>query len=420
MCPRHRRLYVLDVTGPPPPAGTDTTDLGPTSPTEGDAGRSAPADGAPGGAAGPANALAAADQPAGRRASWSLGRSSAEFHAHPEATAALQVSRQARPLLPGRARGARSSEDLDLGQWDVRGRCAGGGWQLRAGCAPVRGCAWALDVECDVLQPERAWRTRGGLTQDDARTMNRRLRGTRRAPGQPPTPPWEPVTLLQRQGGLPGTVIPPLPCSARPGLPPIRRPLCSTGPGHLVTHRPGSSARRAGERHGSLDAALGDLADRFEPVPGPHGSARLGVGAEAEVWLVRDREHGRLAALKLYRPDPLLDPRETFDASLRERLADPALRAYVPELFGWGWARTDEGRDVAWEAMEYFELGSLADLIRREAGCGPLHPERAKEIGPGYRERPGVLGNGHPAAPDRPVTGQHPDPAGRSAQPRAV
>ena len=200
-----------------------------------------------------------------------------------------------------------------------------------------------------------------------------------KSPGQPPAPPWEPATLLQRTGGSRGpdpatTVQRPTGSSADP---PTALQHRSRAPGDPPTRlqRPG-----AGQRHGSLDAALGDLADRFEPVPGPHGSARLGIGAEAEVWLVQDREHGRLAALKLYRSDPLLDSRETFDASLRERLADPALRAYVPELFGWGWARTDEGRDVAWEAMEYFELGSLADLIRREAGRGPLHPERAKEI----------------------------------------
>ena len=38
------------------------------------------------------------------------------------------------------------------------------------------------------------------------------------------------------------------------------------------------------------------------------------------------------------------------------------------------------GQQVAWEAMEYFELGSLADLIQREAVDGRLSPERAREI----------------------------------------
>jgi Protein kinase domain len=134
------------------------------------------------------------------------------------------------------------------------------------------------------------------------------------------------------------------------------------------------------QRPESLDGVLGELADRFEPVPGPDGGARLGSGAEAEVWLVRDREQDRLAALKLYRPDPLLDLHETFDVTLRERLADPALRAYVPGLYGWGWARAGYGREVAWEAMEYFELGSLTDLIQREAPGGRLRPERAAEV----------------------------------------
>jgi Protein kinase domain len=128
-------------------------------------------------------------------------------------------------------------------------------------------------------------------------------------------------------------------------------------------------------------AVLGELETRFEPVPGPDGTPRLGAGGEAEVWLVRDRELDRLAALKVYRPDPQLMPEEAFDTGLRERLADQALRAHVPELYGWGRARDGYGREVAWEAMEYFALGSLADLIRHEAPAdGRLSLPRAEAV----------------------------------------
>ncbi len=134
------------------------------------------------------------------------------------------------------------------------------------------------------------------------------------------------------------------------------------------------------QRAESAGEILGELAERFRPVPGPAGGSRLGSGAEAEVWLVWDTERDQPAALKIYRSDPVLDPHDTFDAELRERLADPALRAHVPELYGWGWAREGHGREVAWEAMEYFELGSLADLVRREAPDGRLRPDRARDV----------------------------------------
>jgi hypothetical protein len=141
------------------------------------------------------------------------------------------------------------------------------------------------------------------------------------------------------------------------------------GPGETGPSRPASAA------------VLGELAGRFEPVPGPDGSSRLGAGAEAEVWLVRDREQDRTAALKIYRPDPQPGADEAFDTGLRTRLADPALHAHVPELYGWGRARDGYGREVAWEAMEYFALGSLTDLIRREApDDGRLPLPRAEAV----------------------------------------
>jgi hypothetical protein len=187
----------------------------------------------------------------------------------------------------------------------------------------------------------------------------------RRRADEPPLPSSEPATLLQRTDGS-RTSDPATTLQRRAGSP-------DDPPTRL--QRP--AGRRGPE---SLDGVLGELADRFEPVQGPDGTARLGSGAEAEVWLVRDRGRDRLAALKLYRPDPLLDPHETFDVTLRERLADPALRAHVPALYGWGWAHEGYGREVAWEAMEHFELGSLTDLVQREAANGSLRPERAADV----------------------------------------
>ena len=182
-------------------------------------------------------------------------------------------------------------------------------------------------------------------------------------PGGLARPGSEPATVFQRPAGLravdPQTLLQRR--SGPLGDPPTRR------------QRP---TRRAMPPGGLPD----ELEGRFEPVPGADGSSLLGSGAEAEVWLVRDRQQDRLAALKLYRSDPLLDGRDTFDAALRERLADPALRAHVPELYGWGWAGEGSGRGLAWEAMEYFELGSLADFVQREAPGGRLRAERAEAI----------------------------------------
>ena len=208
-------------------------------------------------------------------------------------------------------------------------------------------------------EPPTRWQQRGPWPDDPATTLQHR-----------PGAPADPATTLQH----------------RPGA--HRRPGAPADPATTLQHRPGAPddpptrlQQPAGRREtGEPATVLGELSNRFEPVPGPGGTARLGSGAEAEVWLVRDREQPRLAALKIYRPDPQLDPRETFDMALRDRLADPSFQAHVPLLYGWGWARNDHGAEIPWEAMEYFELGSLSDLIQRESVSGRMGLDRATEI----------------------------------------
>jgi len=164
----------------------------------------------------------------------------------------------------------------------------------------------------------------------------------RRTPDVPPQDD-EPSTTYQRRSnptGEPPTRL------QRPGT----QPAGSSGPGE--------------------QGVLGELGERFTLAPAPNGDPRLGSGAEADVWLARHVESDRLVALKIYKSHSQLDPKETFDVALRQRLADPALTAHVPELHDWGWAADGYGRQIAWEAMEYFELGSLADLVQREADPG--------------------------------------------------
>ena len=205
--------------------------------------------------------------------------------------------------------------------------------------------------------------------------VSRQRGGSNAAPGPTTRPPR---CSSPRSPADPATTLQPARARIAARARPLTRPpRCSTAP--VPADPPTRLQRPEGHRVRSPDGVLGELSDRFEPVPGPDGTARLGSGAEAEVWLVRDREQHRLAALKLYRPDPLLDPHETFDVTLRDRLADPSLRAHVPLLYGWGWAR---------KAMARRCLGSHGVLRARFAqrpdpagtGYGRMGRDRAAEV----------------------------------------
>ena len=293
---------------------------------------------ATGRAAGAADALAAADQPAATRARWCWAVRRRSSSANPDASAAQQVSRRHAHFYRDE-HGELYVEDLDSanGTYIDGAEVAG-----QPGAAALRQVLrLAQDVDCDVLRLNEHGEPEGGgrfaMTHDfePPTVWQPRSPGS---PGTPQLPGDEPTTRLQRPRGSQ---------TAEPGHRPPAPASASADPQTTLQRRTGPPADpptrrqglRPGQRSGPADGVLGELADRFEPVPGPDGTARLGAGAEAEVWLVRERTQGRVAALKLYRPNPLLDPSETFDVALRERLADSRLRAHVPELYGWGRAR---------------------------------------------------------------------------------
>ena len=92
---------------------------------------------------------------------------------------------------------------------------------------------------------------------------------------------------------------------------------------------------------------------------------RLGAGGEATVWLAHAVDEPDVPiALKVYRPDV------TFDEDLRRQLDNPSLHRYVPKLYGYGVVSPVDSIQVGWEAMEYFPLGTLADLNKRQALVG--------------------------------------------------
>ncbi|WP_026115640.1 protein kinase domain-containing protein [Nocardiopsis kunsanensis] len=118
---------------------------------------------------------------------------------------------------------------------------------------------------------------------------------------------------------------------------------------------------------GDLDYAVPtDLRKRYQILN------RIGAGGEAVVYLAEPvDEPGRRLALKVYRPGHDIN-RELLDRLRARGTSSP----HTPAVQGYGSAASSWGEDLAWEAQEYFERGSLREVIDR----APLDDEQARAV----------------------------------------
>ncbi|WP_306368892.1 serine/threonine protein kinase [Nocardiopsis sp. CC223A] len=99
---------------------------------------------------------------------------------------------------------------------------------------------------------------------------------------------------------------------------------------------------------------------------------RIGAGGEAVVYLVEPTDSpGRRLALKVYRPGHDIN-RELLDRLRARGTASP----HTPAVQGYGHAKSSWEEDLAWEAQEYFEHGSLRAVIDQ----APLDDARARAV----------------------------------------
>lgn len=118
---------------------------------------------------------------------------------------------------------------------------------------------------------------------------------------------------------------------------------------------------------GELDYAVpAELRKRYQLMN------RVGAGGEAVVYLAEPvDEPGRELALKVYRPGHEIN-RELLDRLRARGSGSP----HTPAIHGYGGATSSWGEQLAWEAQEYFSLGSLREVIDR----APLDDERARAV----------------------------------------
>ncbi|NCD18391.1 MAG: serine/threonine protein kinase [Actinobacteria bacterium] len=163
------------------------------------------------------------------------------------------------------------------------------------------------------------------MSDDDRGAPPTRIEG--RAAGAPPT------RIEQQAGVAPPTRIEP-PRAA--GAPPTR-------------HEEPVPPPVGGRGRGRTQRLPEELEERFDY------QHDIGYGAQAAVLLCRQRDDGRLVALKLYHPTP-----GSVGASAAQSLAGTS-EDHVTPILDHGLA----GKRL-WEVQEYFPLGSIRDLAEEE------------------------------------------------------
>ncbi|MFJ9552802.1 protein kinase [Nocardiopsis sp. NPDC101807] len=118
---------------------------------------------------------------------------------------------------------------------------------------------------------------------------------------------------------------------------------------------------------GDLDYAVpAELRRRYQVLD------HVGAGGEAVVYLAEPTDSpGRRLALKVYRPGHDIN-RELLDRLRARGTASP----HTPAIHGYGTAASSWGEDLAWEAQEYFSLGTLRAVIDQ----APLDDDRARAV----------------------------------------
>lgn len=233
------------------------------------------------------------------------------------------------------------------------------------------------------IDPATAARSGDGGSADSAGTTRRVTRVFRPVPDardDAPTPTRVTPPSPDRTSVLPGGEPPPGPTAptAAGGRRPARTipgdgrddgrtPWWRTLFGPLLDWMARLVSRVVVGPAGDLDYAVpADLRRRYQVLD------HVGAGGEAVVYLAEPTDSpGRRLALKVYRPGHDIN-RELLDRLRTRATASP----HTPAIHGYGAAASSWGEDLAWEAQEYFALGTLRSVIDQ----APLDDARARAV----------------------------------------
>ncbi|WP_017587332.1 serine/threonine-protein kinase [Nocardiopsis ganjiahuensis] len=178
-------------------------------------------------------------------------------------------------------------------------------------------------------------------------------------------PPASPTTALgaDLSAGRPAR----RPTVGAPGSPEGRTPWWRVLFGPLLDWMARLVSRAVVGPAGDLDYAVpAELRRRYQILD------HIGAGGEAVVYLAEPTDSpGRRLALKVYRPGHDIN-RELLDRLRARGTASP----HTPAIQGYGTATSSWGEELAWEAQEYFSLGTLREVINQS----PLDDERAGAV----------------------------------------